>query len=409
MRKAWLIAWKDTRIRLNDRSALLYALLTPLLLTFLMGQVFGRQDNPNEDFSIPPISVALLNEDSGTFGETLIEVLTTNATVQALMSTTLITDPAPAQTAIEQGQEYCCLVTIPQGFSDAIQNGQPTTLELLYDPANTISPILTRAVLERITIEMTGHTDATTVILNQLVASGRITDGTTGQQIGSEIATSDALASPVTLTLLTPEGESQSFNPLAYLAPGMALLFLSLSVAQGTRSILHERELGTLARLNSTPTSAVEIVGGKTLGVGLFGLLQFGTLMFGAVLLFGVRWGDPLAVILLSLLLVLAFTAFGLMITSLARTEGEAALYGIVGSIIFSVLGGGVSFRGDYPPFLQTLGLITPNAWGMDAFTKLGFGEGLIAILPQLAGLLLLTTIAFAISVFGYRRGMAKR
>lgn len=407
MRKAWIIAWKDTRIRLNDRSALIFALLTPLFLTFLMGQVFGRQDD-NNDLSIPAVPVAILNEDDGTFATTLIEVLTTNATLQTLLDTTIVTDPAPIRTQIEQGQGYCCLITIPEGFSAAIQNGAPTTIDLLYDPASTISPVLVRGILERVTSEMVGRSNATTVILSQLFASGRVTTSAEAETIGAEIAASDQFASPVTLMTLTPEGETQSFNPLAYLAPGMALLFLSLSATQGTRSILREKELGTLARLNSTPTSSVQIVGGKVIGVAFYGLLQFGTLLLSAVLFFGVRWGDPAAVILLALLLVVTFTAFGLMISSLARSEGEAALYGTVGSIIFTVLGGGVGFRGDYPPFLQTLGLITPNAWGMDAFTKLAFGQGLVEILPQLAGLAVLTAVAFGLSVFGYQRSMAK-
>jgi ABC-2 type transport system permease protein len=408
MNKAWIIAWKDTRIRLNDRSALVFTLLTPLLLTFLMGQVFGRQEE-NSDFSIPAVPVAVVNQDDGRFATTLMEILTTNETVTSLLAVTVVEDPAPVRTQIEAGQGYCCLVMIPAGFSEGVANGEPITIEMLYDPAATISPLLVRGVLEQITGQMVGRSDAVAVIINQLVASGRITDAQEGTRIGTEIAESDALNNPVTLRLLTPEGETQRFNPLAYLAPGMAILFLSLSAAQGTRSILREQQSGTLARLNSTPTSPFAIVGGKILGVAFFGLLQFGVLLLGAVVLFGVRWRDPLAVILLSLLLVLAFTALGLMIASLARTEGEAALYGTVGSVIFSVLGGGVGFRGDYPPFLQTLGLITPNAWGMDAFTKLGFGGGLVEILPQLAGLLVLTAIAFGVSVFGYQRSMAKQ
>lgn len=405
MKKTWIIAWKDTRIRLNDRSALIFSLLTPLLLTFLMGQVFGRQEE-NRDFSIPAVPVAMVNEDEGRFSATLIDLLTNNETLTALLEVTLVDDPAPIRTQIEQGQDYCCLVTIPAAFSTAIQNGQPTTIDILYDPAATISPLLVRGVLEQITGQMVGRSDAVSVIINQLVRTGRVTGAEEGSTIGTEIAENDQLNSPVTLTLLTPEGEQQTFDPLAYLAPGIAILFLSFSAAEGTRSILRERNTGTLARLNSTPTSPLEIVGGKILGVAFFGLLQFGTLLLGAVLLFGVRWGDPLAVFLLSIFLVLTFTAFGLAVASLARTEGEAALYGTVGSVIFTVLGGGVGFRGDFPPFLQAIGLITPNAWGMDAFAKLGFGGGLIEILPQLAGLLLLTVIAFGASVFGYQRSL---
>ncbi|MCK7526881.1 MAG: ABC transporter permease [Ignavibacteriales bacterium] len=52
---------------------------------------------------------------------------------------------------------------------------------------------------------------------------------------------------------------------LAYMAPGMALMFLMYTVSYGGRSILAERAQGTLPRLLVSPTSTAQMLGGKVL------------------------------------------------------------------------------------------------------------------------------------------------
>ncbi|MCZ7667658.1 MAG: ABC transporter permease [Chloroflexi bacterium] len=56
-------------------------------------------------------------------------------------------------------------------------------------------------------------------------------------------------------------------NTLAYFAPSMAVAFLMYTVSVGGRSILAEREEGTLARLLASPTSATQVMGGKVSGI----------------------------------------------------------------------------------------------------------------------------------------------
>ena len=116
--------------------------------------------------------------------------------------------------------------------------------------------------------------------------------------------------------------DAVQFDIMAYMAPGMALLFLMYTVSYGGRSILLERSQGTLPRLLVSPTSSTQVLGGKVIGIFLTGVAQVGILILASALFFGVRWGDPLGVAVLILATVFGATGWGMLITAMARTPG---------------------------------------------------------------------------------------
>jgi ABC-2 type transport system permease protein len=78
-----------------------------------------------------------------------------------------------------------------------------------------------------------------------------------------------------TLTLKTNQvtvGEQPNF--LMYIAPGFALLFLMYTVSLGGRTLLAERQEGTLARLMTTPIQPGQVLIGKMTGTYMIGLTQ---------------------------------------------------------------------------------------------------------------------------------------
>jgi ABC-2 type transport system permease protein len=403
MKKAWIIAWKDTLIRLSDRSALLYLLLTPILMTLLFGSVFGGSGD--ENYVPPAVPIAIVNHDDGQLGQTMADLFTTNEEIDELVDATILEDEVTARAQVEAGDSYCCVVIIPAGFSSAVMEGRAASVTVFSDPASQISASLVESIVQQITAEMQSRMMTTRVTIEQLALSGRITSRAEGELVAQAINDAPGqTSSPVTVRAIDAQGEEADFNPLAVLAPGIALLFLSFGTVNGARSILAEEEMGTLARLTSTPTSALSIMSGKLLGIFLVGLLQFGALMLGSTLLFRINWGQPLAVGLLSVALVVAFTAVGLVLAVLSRSQEQANAFGTIVSLVFAMLGGAFVQRAALPDWLQTVGLVTPNAWGNDAFIQLGLGRGLEAITPQLVGLLAMSAILFTVGVTGYQR-----
>jgi ABC-2 type transport system permease protein len=183
----------------------------------------------------------------------------------------------------------------------------------------------------------------------------------------------------------------------------MAMLFLMYTVSLGGRSLLTERRDGTLARLLSTPIASGQVLVGKVVGVFFIGAAQMFILIGAGFLLFQLRWGDPLGVVVLVLAVVAGATGWGMLLAALVRTPGQVGSIGMAMMLTFGLLGG--SFFGGTPPgALETISKITPNAWGQQGFTILALGGGLQDLWPAIAGLLVMAIILLAISVLIFQR-----
>jgi ABC-2 type transport system permease protein len=197
--------------------------------------------------------------------------------------------------------------------------------------------------------------------------------------------------------------QPQSIDLMLFLAPGMAMLFLMYTVSLGGRSLLTERRDGTLARLLSTPTANGQVLIGKVVGVYFIGAVQMFILIGAGFLLFQLRWGDPMGVVVLVLAVVAGATGWGMLLASVARTPGQVSSIGMAMMLLFGLLGG--SFFGrTLPGTLETISKITPNAWGQKGFTILARGGGLEDLWPTIAGLLVMAIILLTISIVIFTR-----
>ncbi len=152
--------------------------------------------------------------------------------------------------------------------------------------------------------------------VTQLVASGRIQvqqAQAVGQAAGMSQASAAGQSTSITLNNITPSGEAVKFDVLALLAPGMALMFLMYTVSYGGRTLLTERNQGTLPRLLVSPTTPTQILGGKMIGIFLTGAAQMLILILGTTVLFQLQWGDPLAVLALVLAAVFGAVGWGML------------------------------------------------------------------------------------------------
>jgi ABC-2 type transport system permease protein len=249
------------------------------------------------------------------------------------------------------------------------------------------------------------------VAAQQLVMNGLIQPDQAaliGLQAGTQLVNDPA--SLQTLTLETRQASArQEPNLLMYLAPGFALLFLMYTVSLGGRSLLIEREGGTLIRLISTPTQPGQILVGKMTGTFMIGFAQMFILIGASSLLLGLTWGDQLALILLLITSVAAATGWGMLLASLSRTAGQVSTFGLAMTLLFGLLGGSF-FGGTLPGVVGYIGMITPNYWGQQGFNALANGGTVQDLLPIYTVLIAMAAILLVISVSIFRRkGLLQR
>jgi ABC-2 type transport system permease protein len=171
------------------------------------------------------------------------------------------------------------------------------------------------------------------------------------------------------------------------------------TVSNGGRTILAERDQGTLPRLLVSPTTSVEVLGGKMVGIFLTGTAQMLILVAGTSMLFGVQWGDSKAVQSLVLAAVFAAVGWGMLITAVAHTASQVSMVGTAVMLTFGILGGTFINIDAMPAWFRYITKITPNAWGLEGFITLALGGGMHDIRTPILALLVMGLILFTIAV----------
>jgi hypothetical protein len=176
----------------------------------------------------------------------------------------------------------------------------------------------------------------------------------------------------------------------AQAVPGNMVMFTMLVLLTGGAAMLvAEREQGMLRRLASAPMSRGAVVLGKWgAKVGL-GLVQIAFALLTGRVLFGFSLGPNALTVLLVLAAYAAFVgSLGLLLGSLARTEGQAVAFGVLAANVTGALGGCWWPIEITPPFMQKLALAFPTGWAMDALHRLiAFGLPPSSVLPHLAAM----------------------
>jgi ABC-2 type transport system permease protein len=290
-------------------------------------------------------------------------------------------------------------------FDQSYTQPEPVQIEVYTNPSRPTGAGVIKAIVDEFSSRVEEGRTSNITSISQLMAVGLLDPQNAESEAQSLFQNVDQTESTaITLRKNTQGAQAIEFDLLAYFAPGMALMFLMYTVSYGGRSILAERAQGTLPRLLVSPTSTAQFLGGKVFGVFLTGVAQVGILILASTLFFGVKWGDALGVLVLILAAVFGATGWGMLITALARTPAQVGSVGSAVMLIFGILGGSFIDLEQFPPLMQTISKITPNAWGLDGFTTLALGGTLRNLMEPITALLTMGALLFGISIVLFSR-----
>ncbi len=349
MRIALLIAAKDLRQRVRDRSALLIAVVAPLGLAFIFAGLLGNTTEFHAAYVVA-------NLDGGQLAQVLRTDVIGGMAAAGAATVTDVPTEAEARAAVDDGTADTAFV-IPAGFTADIEAGRRVTLTLVG---------ARQAVLQTAAAEALGRQFGDGVVTAQLavVTTAGLTGATLGaDQVQALTAQAASMAAPVTLT--DSAAPLRQLSLATYFAASMAIMFLFFSSSFGIVSLFEERRRGTLARVLAGPVHPGEVLIGKTLaGVGS-GLLAMTVLVAATTLLIHADWGPPLGVAALAIGAILAAAGIATLVASFCRTAEAASAATSAVAITLAVLGGSFFPVSQAPDIMGTLALLTPHGWFM--------------------------------------------
>jgi ABC-2 type transport system permease protein len=156
------------------------------------------------------------------------------------------------------------------------------------------------------------------------------------------------------------------------IVPSYTVFFVFFLVNFMARSVLHERELGTLRRLRIAPVQPIALLAGKTFPFLFISLIQTAVLFVCGRLIFAFSWGtQPLMLIPVIIATSMAATALGLLVATLVRSESQVSAYATILVITMGGISGCFTPRQWLPDAMREFSLTTPHAWSLIAYEEL--------------------------------------
>jgi len=307
---------KEVRQTLRDRRIAFVLIAAPVIQLVVLGHAV------NLDVRDVPTIVA--DQDQTPASRALVAALTAGDTFTPVAATRRAAD---AHDALVQGDASVALI-VPDGYAAARVSDHPVALQVLTDGSDS----------NRATFAQSAITNYT------LSASARAAHRAAPVRIEPRVLFNPTLASTF------------------YFVPGVAAtLLLLVALVVMSMGLAREKEMGTLEQVLVTPIRPLTLILGKTIPLGVIGLLDLTLVIIAAMALFHVPMRGDLATLYLGgALYLLAILGLGLFLSSLAKNQQQAFFLAMFVMLPAMLLSGFMTPIANMPAFIQPLTLFNP-------------------------------------------------
>ncbi len=199
-------------------------------------------------------------------------------------------------------------------------------------------------------------------------------------------------------------GQNAQF--IDFIVPGiMAFIVYLLTTLLTLLAFVGERTTGTLERLLSTPIQESEMVGGYAIAFGAIGTVQALLVLLVGILVFKITvLGNVFLAFVVVALLAIVSQALGILLSNLAKREGQAVQF--VPFIILPVfLLSGIFWPIQaIPVWIRPLSYLVPPTYAVDACRSIFLkGWGLGKIWPDILALIIFAAIFLIIATWSLK------
>ena len=387
LRQAMLLASKDTRIFFRDRAAMTFAFLLPFI--FVIGFSLALRDVGPEDEAFR--FVVTTQEADFALSYRAITAMTEGDEVSIDGM-----NYEDATAAVESG-DISGFVVFPPDFSERFLAGETAALEVIV--GDEVQPS-DEAALRGFAQEIASRFSEARATLSAVVALGSPQEAAAAM----EDLLSDA-SGPAVGVQVDQIGEIAPFNTSNFVLPGYLTMFVFFTAAMGAEALARERQTHTLERLMANGVRRESMIVGKFFAGAIIGVVQVIVMWVVGALAFNIDMGaSPVAVIVISLLMVLAAAAFGVLLASFVGNVRTASAAGVLTSLVLAPVGGSWWPLFITPAFMQSLAKLTPHGWANDALNRLMlFGAEFGDVVPSMVALLVFAVLFLSAALWRFR------
>jgi ribosome-dependent ATPase len=342
----------------RDKTTLVIALILPMMQMILFGYAIN--------FDVKHIQSVVVDLDNTPDSRQYLEQL---RATQYIDYVAYAKTPQKAADMLKKGSARVG-VTIPEGFARTLKEGGNPQVSVMVDGSDSQVSVRAQLAFFR--------------------PPGALPKGTPDSRINM---------------LFNPGSRTATF-----MIPGLIAVILQIvTVALTAFSIVREKEQGTLEQLMVTPVGRLALMLGKLVPYAVLAMGELLAVFFVSDVVFGVAArGSLLVLFLMSLPFVLASLALGLLISTIAQTQGQALQYTQLSLMPSLLLSGYISPRETMPGWLYLISTVMPATHYIQITRGIMVrGAGFFDLLPQFFALILIAVILIMLSTARFRKSLA--
>ncbi len=368
---AWKITKKDARLLFRDKRTLLSLVVLPLLFITVLGLSAGQFFSEKE--KAKKMRVVVVNEDDSPLsGKLISEVVKLEA-----LDVSEFPDRQQAKDLLADGK-LDVVAFIGPFFRERVD--RLDTGDLFFIDTGRLSGRLRNLDIE---VQSGAFLASAAEIVEQLVFAFAVRtiapdvlqahDPQLARKFFLKAKREERHREDDEIPLAAPVAtKSRSDVIYEYLVPSYTVMFVFFIVQLMARSLIGERDTGTLNRLLMVPVTRTGLMLGKAIPFLMISLVQTVILFVAGKFLFQMSWGEyPWMLAPVIFATSLAATALGLVVATIARNDSQVTAYGNFLVLILAGVSGCLMPRAWEPELMQQAGLVTPHAWALIAYDHL--------------------------------------
>jgi len=401
---------KELLLLSRDRAGMAMLFLMPVVLVMVMTLL---QDSTFKKMDEKQLPVLIVNHDADTFGINIVKGLKSANFFKVTEVKSLSNEDLEKQ--IEQGK-YLIGIVINKNSTSLIKNSikrkiqdqfpkdvgelfeldenytEQTKVEIFFDP------VLKNSYKQSILGALRQFSAMVEAKLMFEIYSGLF-----DELLEIDLKPTDGFSNLVIFDEKYASGEQNSIipNSVQHNIPAWTIFALFFIVIPLASNIIKERESGVSERLRTIPGSNLISILAKAKTYFLVGFVQvILMLMIGIWLLpvFGLPalqiGGNGLSLLFVTIAIIMAATAYGIVIGTIAKTEQQSSIFGSISVVILAAIGGVWVPSFMMSDLMVNVSKISPLNWGLNAYYDIFLrNSGLYDVLPSIG---LLAGFAFA-------------
>ncbi len=352
----WAIASKElTHIR-RDRTTLMFAIIVPMVQLLLFGFAI--------DYDVRYIRTVVVDFDQSRESRAYIAGISATHYLEVIRH---LNSPEQARMMMLRGEARVAII-IPSGYARLDAGGAAPVVRVLLDGSDSQVALPARNALARLPRPGPGVPDVRFDVL------------------------------------YNPQMRSQ-----VYTIPGLVGVILQLvTVSLTSFSLVREREQGTLDQLMVSPVGRLGLILGKLAPYAVLAMFELATVLAAASLIFNVHVaGSLLLLVCLALPFVLAALSIGLLISTVAQTQGQALQFTLLTTLPSILLSGYIAPRETLPGPLYILSSCIPVTHFIQiARGVMVRGAGMAQLFAPVGSLCAITVTLLTLATLRFRKNV---